>query len=122
MRRLPVFLLSLAAMVGIPFISSMAHSEDASLQVTIAAKATEPSKEQLSGMVKGQVLRVDNDMSRILIKHQELTGLGMPAMTMVFSVPDRSLLEGIKEGERIKFAAQVAPHGLSVTRLQLESN
>lgn len=122
MRRLLVFLPFLTAMVGIPFVSSSAYSEEPSLQVAIAAKDATSAKEQPSGLVKGEVLKVDNDMSQIVIKHQKLTGLGMPAMTMVFSVPDRSLLEGVKQGEKIKFAAQVAPQGLSVTKLELESN
>lgn len=122
MRRLLVFLPFLTAMVGFPFVSSSAHSEEASLQVAIAANDATSAKEQPSGLVKGEVLKVDNDMSQIVIKHQKLTGLGMPAMTMVFSVPDRSLLEGVKQGEKIKFAAQVAPQGLLVTKLELESN
>ncbi|SMP72384.1 copper-binding protein [Noviherbaspirillum suwonense] len=122
MKRLLVLLLSLTAAVVLPFVSSIAHSEEACYQGASVATDATTAKYQMDGTVKGEVLKIDNDMLKIVIKHQELRCLGMPAMTMVFNVPDRSLLEGVKEGGKIKFAAQVTPNGLSVTKLESESN
>lgn len=122
MNRLLILLLSLTAFVVAPFLSSIAYSGEVFPQVANAVKNSTAVKGHLDGMVKGEVLKIDNEMLKVLIKHDELKDLGMPAMTMVFNVPDRSLLEGVKEGGKIKFAAQLAPHGLSVTKLESEPN
>ena len=122
MKRLLILLFSLTAVVVAPSVSSIAHSEESSFQVASAAKSAAATKEHLDEMVNGEVLKIDNDMLKIVIKHQELRCLGMPAMTMVFNVPDRTFLEGVKEGGKIKFAAQVALHGLLVTNLEPERN
>lgn len=122
MKRLLILLLSLTVVVVAPLVSSIVHSGEPSFQVATAATNATAAKDQLDEMVDGEVLKIDNDMLKIVIKHQELRCLGMPAMTMVFNVPDRTFLEGVKEGEKIKFAAQVAPHGLSVTKLESERN
>lgn len=115
-------LLSLTAAVGLPLASINAHSEENSPRVNTAEKNAIVLKEQDTGMVNGEVVKVDNDRLKIVIKHHELTGLGMPAMTMVFSVSDRLLLKGIKVGQNIKFVAQLAPHGLLVTEIGVENN
>lgn len=116
MRRLPVSTLALTVAIAGPLVSRIAYSEEASVQATSVAKT------QSSRMVVGEVLTVDGDRSKIVIKHQELEELGMPAMTMIFSVPDKSLLKGVIAGGKIKFAAQVAPNGLSVIKLESENN
>lgn len=116
MRRLIVSILTVSVAIASPLVSQLAHGKETFNQVAAVAKV------QLSQMVSGEVLSVDDEWSKIVIKHQELEDLGMPAMTMVFNVPEKSLLKGVRVGDKIKFGAQVAPSGLSVVRLERESN
>ena len=39
------------------------------------------------------------------LRHGPMPNLDMPAMTMVFKVADPKMLDGLKEGDKVKFAA-----------------
>ena len=65
----------------------------------------------------GTVLGIDIPQGRLIIHHQELKSLGMPAMTTVFKVRDRSLMKDIEVGDRVGFRAQLVEDGLVVTSL-----
>ena len=42
----------------------------------------------------------------------------MPAMTMVFKAADPSLLDGLKEGDKVKFTAEKVDGAFTVTAIQ----
>lgn len=42
----------------------------------------------------------------------------MPAMTMVFKVADPKMLEGLKEGDKVKFTADKVNGAFTVTAIQ----
>lgn len=115
-KRPLVVLLIITAIGGLTLRNNMVYSEETAFQVTTT------EKRQGKELVKGEVLKVDNDIGEIIIKHEKLTDLGMPAMTMVFKVSDRSLLEHVKAGKKVRFAAQTGPHGLLVTKIETESD
>lgn len=56
-------------------------------------------------MTEGEVRKVDAENGRLTIRHGEIKNLGMPPMTMVFQVRDKSWLEGVQPGSRIRFQA-----------------
>ncbi|ESZ20131.1 copper-binding protein [Mesorhizobium sp. L48C026A00] len=55
--------------------------------------------------VKGEVVKVDAKQKKLTIKHEPLTNLDMPAMTMVFVVAEDGMIEKVKAGQAIEFAA-----------------
>jgi Cu(I)/Ag(I) efflux system protein CusF len=57
------------------------------------------------GFTEGEVRKVDKEAGKVTIKHGPLTNLGMPAMTMVFRVKDPAMLDQLKAGDKINFAA-----------------
>lgn len=57
-----------------------------------------------AAMSEGEVRKVNKDSGKITIKHGEIKHLGMPPMTMVFTVKDKALLERAKAGDKIRFA------------------
>lgn len=59
-----------------------------------------------SAMASGEVRRVDREAAKLTIRHGDIPHLEMPPMTMVFRVRDAALLEGLKEGDRIRFRAE----------------
>ncbi len=56
-------------------------------------------------MTDGEVRKVDLDAGKVTLKHAEIKSLDMPAMTMVFVVKNRSALERLKAGDKVKFKA-----------------
>lgn len=53
----------------------------------------------------GEVRKVDMGQGKVTLRHGPLTNLDMPAMTMVFTATDKKLLEGLKEGDKVRFTA-----------------
>lgn len=58
---------------------------------------------QASYMAKGEVVAIDQDASKLKLRHEAISELSWPAMTMNFGVADKSLLEGLKVGDKLNF-------------------
>jgi Cu/Ag efflux protein CusF len=101
------------------------HHRFAGLAVTTCAflmslaVAPHPAGAQSSGLVRGQVIDVDQSTGVITIRHGPIKKLGMDhGMTMVFRAPDPEMLKRVKAGDRIKFEAQDINGDYSVTRIE----
>lgn len=75
-----------------------------------AAQAAAPQSE-------GEVRKVDLAQGKITLRHGPLANLDMPAMTMVFAVTDKKMLEGLKQGDKVRFTAEKKDGALMVTAL-----
>ena len=69
-------------------------------------------------LVDGEVRKVDRDAEKITLKHGEIKSLDMPAMTMVFSVSDKSLLGTLKPGDKVRFKAVNQAGRYTVTEIR----
>ena len=65
-----------------------------------------------------EVRRVDKSAATLTLKHGEIRNLDMPPMTMVFGVQDKSVLERVKAGDKIRFKAVKDGSKYIVTDLQ----
>ncbi len=68
----------------------------------IAVSATAVLAEEVV-WTKGEVVKVDLAQSKVTVKHEEIKNLDMPGMTMVFFAPERSVIEGLKQGDKKEF-------------------
>ncbi len=59
---------------------------------------------QTSGMIKGEVRRIDTENRKITIKHEAIPDLDMAAMTMAFRVADALSIDKLKAGDKIRFS------------------
>lgn len=66
----------------------------------------------------GTVKKVDAKSKKVTLIHEELKGLEMPAMTMVFDVKDDTLLAKLKEGAKVQFVAERVNGKLTVTQVK----
>lgn len=66
----------------------------------------------------GEVRKVDKEQGKVTLRHGPLANLDMPAMTMVFKAADPKLLEGLKEGDKVKFTAEKINGSFTVTAIQ----
>lgn len=69
-------------------------------------------------LTQATVRKIDMKQQKITLKHQAISSIGMPAMTMVFHVADPSLLQGINIEDSVLFAVEKQGSKLVVTQLQ----
>ncbi len=67
---------------------------------------------------KATVKKIDMKNEKVTLIHEPLKSLDMPAMTMVFKVADKAMLETLKEGAKIEFVADRVNGKLTVTELK----
>jgi Cu(I)/Ag(I) efflux system protein CusF len=58
-----------------------------------------------TALSEAEVRKIDKSTGKITLKHGEIKNLDMPPMTMVFGVKDKALLDKVKAGDKVKFAA-----------------
>jgi Cu/Ag efflux protein CusF len=73
---------------------------------------------QAPALADGEVRRVDKEARKLTIKHGPIVHLDMPAMTMVFQVKDPAMLDQLKAGDRVRFAADKIDGAYTVTRIE----
>ena len=89
------------------------------LGLALLPMALDPAWAQSSGLVRGQVIDVDQSAGEITIRHGPMKKLGMDrGMTMVFRAQEPAMLKKIKAGDRVKFEALDVNGDYSVTRIE----
>ena len=71
-----------------------------------------------ASMTEGEVRKIDKEAKKITLKHGDIKNLDMPGMTMVFQVKDASLLDKVKAGDKVKFAAEKTDSAIVVTAIE----
>jgi Cu(I)/Ag(I) efflux system periplasmic protein CusF len=71
-----------------------------------------------SVLTDGEVRKVDKEAKKITIRHGPITNLDMPAMSMVFQVKDAAMLDQVKAGDKIRFAADKQGGAYIVTQIE----
>lgn len=56
-------------------------------------------------MADGVIRKIDMKNAKVTIKHGEIANLDMPPMSMVFTMKDPTLLDGVAKGDKVKFLA-----------------
>ena len=74
---------------------------------------------QVAPLTNGEVRKVDKEAGKITLKHGPIENLEMPAMTMVFRVKEPAMLEEVKTGDKVRFAAQKVNGALTVTQIEV---
>ena len=80
----------------------------------LATAVALPAMALAAEMTDGEVRKVSKDTGKITLKHGEIKNLDMPPMTMVFQVKDPGLLDKVKPGDKVRFAAEKGPDGAIV--------
>ena len=70
-------------------------------------------------LTDGEIRKVDKDAKKITIRHGPIPNLDMPAMTMVFQVKDPVLLDQVKAGDKIRFAADKVGGAYTITQIEV---
>ena len=71
-----------------------------------------------SDMTDAEVRKIDMEAGKLTLKHADIKSLDMPAMTMVFVVKDKAMLDKLKTGDKVKFKAINDAGKFTVTEIQ----
>jgi len=83
-----------------------AHAAHAGHETAVAAELTD-----------GEVRKIDKEAGKITLRHGELKNLNMSAMTMVFRVKDPAMLDQVKVGDTVRFAAERVGGAITIVEL-----
>ena len=99
--------ISLALLTPMAALANEAHHKPA----TAAAGAP-------TDMTDAEVRKIDVEAGKLTLKHADIKSLDMPAMTMVFVVKDKAMLDKLKAGDKVKFKAINDAGKFTVTEIQ----
>ncbi len=86
--------------------------------IGLALAAAGPLLAQTTTMADGEVRTVNKDAKKLTIRHGPIPSLEMGAMTMVFQVSDPAILDQVKAGDKIRFAAEKVKGAYTVTKVE----
>jgi Cu(I)/Ag(I) efflux system protein CusF len=108
MKRFAYALLAAVVLAAPAAFAEEEHNHDKH-----SAKAASAAK-----LTSGVVRKIDKAAGKISIAHEPIENLGMPKMTMVYRVKEPGMLETVKEGDKIRFAAEKIQETYVVTRIE----
>lgn len=97
-------------------LSAAAFAAQAQPRTTPASAP--PAAPATAALADGEVRRIDRAQGKLTLRHGPLPQLDMPAMTMVFRVADPQWLDGLKEGDKLRFAAEKVNGAYTVTAIE----
>lgn len=115
MKKLPTALL---LVTGLAIGGALAGSAMAQTDSEHAGHHPTADPAAASYRTDGEIRKVEKVAGKVTIKHGAIINLDMPAMTMVFQVKDKSLLDKFKAGDKIRFRAETENGKLIVTDIQ----
>lgn len=96
-------------------MKKLMHSAGAVLAAALLTTAVAAQDAAINGEVK----KIDESAGKITLKHGPAKSLGMDeGMTMAYRVKDPTMLKQVKVGDKVKFEAENADGGYTVTKLQ----
>jgi Cu(I)/Ag(I) efflux system protein CusF len=119
---LAVFCASITSATAAPHQAT--HQPDTSVQHMAEHAATNTTTSTTTSAVKTAVMtaatvrKIDVAQTKITLKHAAISNIGMPAMTMVFKVADKTLLTGLTVNDEVLFAVEKQGSALVVTALE----
>ena len=102
---------TLIAMLAIALLAPLgALADDAHHQPAATADAGD--------LTDGEVRKIDLEAGKVTLKHADIKSLDMPAMTMVFAVKDKAMLDKLKTGDKVRFKVVNDSGKLTLTEIQ----
>ena len=71
-----------------------------------------------AALTEGEVRKVDKEAKKLTLRHGPIANLGMSGMTMIFQVQDPAVLDQVKAGDKVRFAADKVGGAFIVTQIE----
>lgn len=112
----PVQIISFITLVATA--TGMVHAQAQPSAQKAANPATTASPAATS-LTSAEVLKVYSKDKKVLLKHGPIPNIGMGAMTMEFGLDDTKMLNSLKAGDKVRFAADQVKGQYVVTHIEL---
>lgn len=112
MKLVHLLAVTAAALTTAAIAQTAASDHESHRPAAVAAANSAPMT------TEGEVRKVDREQGKVTLKHGPIENLDMPGMTMVFKAADPKLLDGVKVGDKVKFAADSINGTLTVTAME----
>ena len=90
----------------------------ASTPASTSARTPATSALASKDLAEAEVRTINKEAGKITLKHGEIKNLDMGAMTMVFQVTDKTMLDKVKEGDKVNFTAEKIRGQYTVTGIE----
>lgn len=116
--------LAIAALLGAPMAASAQthadhdHGTPEGMQQHMQLMQQEQEHASGAHETEGLVRKVDAAAGKVTLRHGAVPGMGMGAMTMIYRVKDKAMLDGLKAGDKVRFSAEKIDGSYTVTRLE----
>lgn len=77
-----------------------------------------PQAQASAALSEGVLTRRDARTGKITLRHGEIANLGMPPMTMVFTLQDPAQGSALQPGDRVRFHAEDRNGALIITHIE----
>ena len=67
---------------------------------------------------RGEVVKLDQERSRVMLKHEFIKSIGMEAMTMQFKAGSQVDLKRFKPGDKVRFTVTLTEGHLAVDAME----
>lgn len=101
------------------FVTVAAAAPAASGDKSQSGAATSAKTGAKDDLTNGEIRRVDKANKGLVIRHEDIKNLQMPGMTMPFRVKQPNMIDGLKDGDKIRFRAEQDGADLVVTEIQV---
>jgi Cu/Ag efflux protein CusF len=105
-------LLLTAGAIALSSLFCGAALAQASLQPHAADASAKPD------LTDGEVRKIDKEAGKLTLRHGEIKHLDMPPMTMVFVAKDKTILDQVKAGDKVRFMVVHENGQMIVTEIQ----
>lgn len=82
------------------------------------AKPNAQASAAVSEYTEGEILTLYKGDGQVTIKHGEIKNLHMSAMTMMFGVMEKTMLDKLRVGDKVKFKAVEKSGSLMITEIK----
>lgn len=111
MKAITTIAILVSAGFSMPGLAATEH--DSHAHTGHGSMAAKPSTD--APLIDGLVKKIDKTSGKVTVSHGPLPN-GMPAMTMVFKVKDATWLDQVRDGSKIRFAADQVNGLMTIVR------
>lgn len=109
---------AIASLAAALFVGAAGPLMAQTMSMPMMRASTPDSTAAAIPFVNGEVRKLDPTTGVIVLRHDEIPNLSMPAMTMGYAIADRKMLAGLKVGDRVLFRAEMVEGKATVTALR----
>ncbi|SDC02917.1 Cu and Ag efflux protein CusF [Variovorax sp. CF079] len=105
--------------LGLVLTAAGAQTQTSPNAMSVTKQSAKPDQTASLPLTDAIVERVLRESGEIVLEHEDLPNLAMPAMTMAFDVGNKKMLDAVKPGDKVRFQAEIVKGRPTITHMEL---